>query len=503
VAAWWDNIVAIHPPGRVFTWEEFKKKFREANVPESIMELKRREFENLAQNDKSIMKYVKEFTLLSRYASEDVNTDEKRKKRFMRGLHPMAKMQLRMLKAAGFQELVDAAITMEDDFKQVMEDRRKKAWIKPRRYSDMKSTPNLKFKPKFRFGGNVTPRESTSGAGKIICRGCGMRGLREKDCRQPKIICFGCKKEGYMIRNCPDWAQTGGRGTGGGSHRGGGFGGGSNKRPHQSYGKLNCTNHEEVNQSDKTVIGTLQIISHPGKVLFDTGATTSFISQEFVDLYGIPCNKLEYPNTVLSVGGTILATHLKQELVIMIHDCIYLANLFLIPMKDMAVILGMDWLEENGAQIDCRERTMSLRSQGGGRIVYQGDRHAHIEVQLQLNTLKEAKLEDIPVVNEFQDVFPPELPGMPPDREIEFTIDLIPGMAPIAQAPYKMGPKELVELKEQLDELEQKGFIQESISPWGTPVIFVDKRDEGRRMCRDYRNLNNVTIKNKYPLPRI
>jgi hypothetical protein len=116
-AAWWDNIVAIDPPGRVFTWEEFKKKFREANVPESIMELKRMEFENLAQNDKSIMKYVKEFTLLSRYASKDVNTDEKRKKRFMRGLHPMAQMQLRMLKAADFQELVDAAITMEDDFK--------------------------------------------------------------------------------------------------------------------------------------------------------------------------------------------------------------------------------------------------------------------------------------------------------------------------------------------------------------------------------------------------
>jgi hypothetical protein len=172
-------------------------------------------------------------------------------------------------------------------------------------------------------------------------------------------------------------------------------------------------------------------------------------------------------------------------------------------MKDMAVILGMDWLEENGTQIDCKENTVSLRCPGGGRIVYQSDRHAHIEVQLQLNTLKEAELKDIPVVNEFQDVFPTELPGMPPDREIEFTIDLIPGTTPISQAPYKMGPKELVELKEQLDELEQKGFIQESISPWGTPVIFVDKRDGGRRMCGDYRNLNNVTIKNKYPLPRI
>jgi Reverse transcriptase (RNA-dependent DNA polymerase) len=92
---------------------------------------------------------------------------------------------------------------------------------------------------------------------------------------------------------------------------------------------------------------------------------------------------------------------------------------------------------------------------------------------------------------------------MPPDREIEFTIDLIPGMAPIAQPPYKMGPKELVELKAQIDELKDRGFIQKSVSPWGSPVIFVGKRDGGRRLCGDFRNLNNVTIKNKYPLPRI
>jgi hypothetical protein len=249
--------------------------------------------------------------------------------------------------------------------------------------------------------------------------------------------------------------------------------------------------------------GTCSFTIPSDKVLFDTGATTSFISQEFIDLYGIPCDKLEYPITILSMGGTILVTHLKQEQVIMIRNCVYFADLFIIPMKDMAMILGMDWLEENGAQVDCKEKNVSLRRPGGERIVYQGDRHAHIEVQLQLNAMKEAKLEDIPVVNEFQDLFPQELPGMPPNREIEFTIDLIPGTAPIAQAPYNMGPKELVELKEQLDELEQKRFIQESISPWGTPVIFMDKRDGGRKMCRDYRNLNNVTIKNKYPLPRI
>ncbi|KAK1645131.1 hypothetical protein QYE76_062936 [Lolium multiflorum] len=178
-------------------------------------------------------------------------------------------------------------------------------------------------------------------------------------------------------------------------------------------------------------------------------------------------------------------------------------DLLIIPMKDISVILGMDWLMENGAVINCGDKTLSLRNSIGGQIVFQGDKYTQLEIGLELNSLKEVRIEDIPVVNEFQDVFPKELPGMPPDREIEFTIDLIPGTAPIAQPRYKMGPKELVELKAQIDELEQKGFIQESVSPWGTPVIFVDKRDGGKRMCGDYRNLNNVTIKNKYPLPRI
>jgi hypothetical protein len=113
------------------------------------------------------------------------------------------------------------------------------------------------------------------------------------------------------------------------------------------------------------------------------------------------------------------------------------------------------------------------------------------------------RIEDILVVKEFQDVFPKELPGMPSDREIEFTIDLIPRTTPIAEAPYKMGPKALGGLKAQIDEPEEKGFITESVSPWITPIIIVDTRNGGRRMCRDYQNLNNVTIKNKYPLPRI
>jgi hypothetical protein len=113
------------------------------------------------------------------------------------------------------------------------------------------------------------------------------------------------------------------------------------------------------------------------------------------------------------------------------------------------------------------------------------------------------QLENIPVVCEYPDVFPDDLPGMPPDRDVEFIIELQPGTAPISKRPYRMPPKELAELKNQLQELLDKGYIRPSSSPWGSPALFVKKKDGSLRMCVDYRPLNAVTIKNKYLLPRI
>ncbi|GJW61084.1 putative reverse transcriptase domain-containing protein [Tanacetum coccineum] len=107
------------------------------------------------------------------------------------------------------------------------------------------------------------------------------------------------------------------------------------------------------------------------------------------------------------------------------------------------------------------------------------------------------------VVADFPEVFPEDLPGLPPTRQVEFQIDLVPGAAPIARAPYRLAPSEMKELSEQLKELSDKGFIRPSSSPWGAPVLFVKKKDGSFRMCIDYRELNKLTVKNRYPLPRI
>ena len=112
-------------------------------------------------------------------------------------------------------------------------------------------------------------------------------------------------------------------------------------------------------------------------------------------------------------------------------------------------------------------------------------------------------LSDIPIVSDFPDVFPEELPGLPPQREIEFAIDVVPGATPASITPYRMAPVELKELKLQLQELLEKGFIRPSVSPWGAPVLFVKKKDGTLRLCIAYRQLNKLTVKNKYPLPKI
>ncbi|GKF43922.1 putative reverse transcriptase domain-containing protein, partial [Tanacetum coccineum] len=128
---------------------------------------------------------------------------------------------------------------------------------------------------------------------------------------------------------------------------------------------------------------------------------------------------------------------------------------------------------------------------------------AHITIKETGDKSKKKQLQDVPIVKSFLEVFPEDLPGLPPTRQVEFHIDLVPGAAPVAWAPYRLAPSEMKELADQLQELSDKGFIRTSSSPWGAPVLFVKKKDGSLRMCIDYRELNKLTMKNRYLLPRI
>jgi hypothetical protein len=170
------------------------------------------------------------------------------------------------------------------------------------------------------------------------------------------------------------------------------------------------------------------------------------------------------------------------------------------------VIHGMDSLSKHNGLIDCAKKAVRLKHSNGEEREYVAENLVTDKAasnRIVLNHLYAASTLDIRTVSKFLDVFPEELPGMPPDREIEFVIELVPGTTPIFKRPYRMAADQLTELMEQLQELLDKGYIHHSASPWGAPVIFILKKDGTQRMCVDYCSLNEVTIKNMYPFLRI
>ena len=198
-------------------------------------------------------------------------------------------------------------------------------------------------------------------------------------------------------------------------------------------------------------------------------------------------------------------------------------DLIELSLKEFDMILGMDWLSRHQVVAHCRMKQVTLRTSSGKEVTFIGERANHVSIVISAATaitmvpkgceaylayvidMKEVEpsLSDIPTVCDYPNMFSKELPGLPPLREIEFAIDVVLGAAPKSITPYRMAPVELKELKLQLQKLLKKGFIRPSVSPWGAPVLFVKKKNGTLRLCVDYRQPNKMTLKNKYPLPRI
>jgi hypothetical protein len=184
----------------------------------------------------------------------------------------------------------------------------------------------------------------------------------------------------------------------------------------------------------------------------------------------------------------------------------FATNLIVLESKGIDVILVMDWLRKYKVLIDCTKKSVKLTTPEGKEMEFVTEpvvTAKGVANRAKVNQLDASQGSEVLMVNEFPDVFPEVLPGMPPDRDIEFVIELKPGTTPIYKTPYRMATPEFAELEEHNKELLEKGFIHPSSSPQGAPVIFVLKKDGTQRLCVDYRALNVVTIENKYSLPSI
>jgi hypothetical protein len=254
-------------------------------------------------------------------------------------------------------------------------------------------------------------------------------------------------------------------------------------------------------EGEPVMMGTFLVANHPAVILFDSGASHTFISKKFMEQHCIPYNKSREGFIIHSPGGQIFTKEVAYHVPVTLAERDVPTNMIVLKGQDIDVILGMNWLAQHKAILNTDLRTIRLS-------------YGQEEVLLSIPVTIPAKpcgsvyaavipeIQDILVVCEFPDVFPEDLPRLPPERDVEFVIELKPGTAPISRRSYRMPLNELAELKTQLQDLLEKGFIRPSSSPWGCPAIFV-KKDQTLQMCVDYRPLNEVTIKNKYPLPRI
>ncbi|GAU51867.1 hypothetical protein TSUD_416510 [Trifolium subterraneum] len=316
-----------------------------------------------------------------------------------------------------------------------------------------------------------------------------------------KGVCFHCKQPGHYKNECPKLHGSGGSG---GSTR--------------SKGRVYSLDGEQARGNNALIIDVCHLGQSEVVVLFDCGATNSFISVECVMRLGLSSTSLLPPMTVaVATGGKVVSKRVCQNCPVSVAGKIYHVDLICLPLKDMDIVLGMDSLSANTVYIGCAEKNLYVPIDPNAEsraltpllqnthqlIQYLGAENKCFSIMFTMSSESSLSPSDIPIVREYLDVFPEEINSLPPEREIEFSIDLVPGSQPISVAPYRMSPLELRELKSQLEELLQKHFIRLSVSPWGAPVLLVKKKDGTMRLCIDYHQLNKVTIKNKYPLPRI
>ncbi|GJS54986.1 putative nucleotidyltransferase, ribonuclease H [Tanacetum coccineum] len=360
------------------------------------------------------------------------------------------------------------------------------------------------------------------------CYNYGKAGHKAKDCRSPPrpatqrgpgsqggqgsdVTCFGCGEKGHYKNKCPN---NGNQGSGNqirgnqqnpqnnqrqnqGNPKGNNQASTSTQGGRRAPGRVYSLCAKAAMKDNNVVNGTFLINNVYASVLFDTGADRSFVSYAFSKYIDIPPTTLDTNYSVELADEKSLTTNtILRGCTLNLQNHLFKIDLLPIELGSFDVIVGMDWMAEHRAEVVCYEKYIRV-PYGNDMLIVQGER-SRVKNESRLEVISSIRTQ-----GDFPEVFPEDFPGLPPTRQVEFHIELIPGAAPVARAPYRLAPAEMKELAEQLKELSDKGFIRPSSSPWGAPILFVKKKDGSFRMCIDYRELNKLTVKNHYPLPRI
>ncbi|GJT47861.1 putative reverse transcriptase domain-containing protein [Tanacetum coccineum] len=513
----------------------------------------KREYHSIRQRaSENSTEYMQRFLRLAGFLGQAAGTAEEQAKNFRWGLHKSILDHVMCIQFTDVAQVADAARNLEilrdrDDYdRSERSDKRHKSGDRYHPYSqqgshrshgqsDDRQKNDRQGSDRQGGGGNYRnnnnnnhsrdnnrnsgagrdQRNRGGGGGKVpsegythpVCNTCGRRHPGE--CRRAAGTCFKCGQAGHLQRDCK-------------KNIGASSSGHADKKPDAS-GRVFALTQDQL-PILQYHHGAIIYIERAVFVLFDTGATHSVISTKFASCFTMTPILLDHVLFISTpMKDSARITHVYRDLPLQFDDKIRSVNALPLDMCEFDIILGMDWLAAHRATIDCHSRRVIFGDIHAPEFIYHGSlpgKPMKIISALKARTLLShgcegflatihdttsdvSSIHDQPIVSEFQDVFPDELPGIPPIRDVEFNIELIPGAEPISKAPYRMAPIELKELKDQLQELLERGFIRPSVSPWGAPVLFVKKKDGSMRLCIDYRELNKITIRNRYPLPRI
>ncbi|GJU52173.1 putative reverse transcriptase domain-containing protein [Tanacetum coccineum] len=496
---WWNShvITVSHDVAYAMTWADLRKKMTDKYCPRNKMKKLEAELWNLKVKGTDVIGYVG-------------------------GLPDMIHGNIIASKPKTMQEAIEMATELMD--KKVSTIAERQAENKRKFENTSRNNQNQQQQNKRQNTGRAytagTGEKKPYGGSKPLCAKCNYHhdgpcapkchkcnkfGHFARDCRSAgnannannqrgtgsgqKPTCFECGVQGHFKRECPKLKNNKNHGNQVGN----------DKAPAKVY----AVGHAGTNPDSNVVMGTFLLNNRYASILFDTGADRSFVSTAFSSQIDITPSTLDHYYDVELADGRIIS---------------------------FDAIIDMDWLAQYQAIIVCAEKIVRI-PWGNEILIIHGDGSnrgnetrlniisctktqkyllkgcpiflAHVTTKEVEDKSEKKRLEDVPIVQDFPEVFPKDLPGLPPTRQVEFQINLIPGAAPVARAPYRLAPSEMKELSEQLKELSDKGFIRPSSSPWGAPVLFVKKKDGSFRMCIDYRELNKLTVKNRYPLPRI